>query len=99
MGVDAVGVSEGELGQGLFPVRGHLSFDEAAFSVALGSAGSSFLFGAVTGSFVFDVADRQPQQFDYSGVVGEVAAVLDDLAQLVVQRLDPYLEPLAGLVP
>ena len=38
------------------------------------------------GSFIFDVADRQPQQFHYRVVVGEMATVLDDLAQLIVQR-------------
>ena len=46
------------------------------------------LFGAFSGAFVLDVADRQPQQLDHRVVVGEVAAVLDDLPQLVVQRLD-----------
>ena len=40
------------------------------------------------GSFVFDVADRQPEQLDGGQVVGEVAAVLGDFAELVVQRLD-----------
>jgi hypothetical protein len=40
------------------------------------------------GPFFFNVADRQLQQFADSGIVGEVAAVLDDLAELVVQRLD-----------
>ena len=35
-----------------------------------------------------DVADRQPQQLDDRVVVGEVTTVLDDLAELVVQRLD-----------
>ena len=56
-----------------------------ALRLALGGAAS---LGAFAGSFVFDVADRQPEQLDHGVVVGEVAAVLDDLAQLVVQRLD-----------
>src|SRR5690625_2057924 len=30
LGVDSVGVGEGELGEGLFPVGGDLAFDEAA---------------------------------------------------------------------
>ncbi len=36
VGVDAVGVDEGELLEGLFPVRGDLAFDEAAGCLALG---------------------------------------------------------------
>ena len=40
------------------------------------------------GAFVFDVADREPEQFHDRGVVGEVTAVLGHLPQLVVQRLD-----------
>ena len=46
------------------------------------------LLGSVAGAFVFDVADGQPEQLDHGVVVGEVAAVLDDLPELVVQRLD-----------
>ena len=53
--------------------------------LSLGQAG---LFDAFSGAFVLDVADRQPQQLDDGVVVGEVAPVLDDLAELVVQRLD-----------
>ncbi len=36
VGVDAVGVDEGELLEGLFPVRGDLAFDEAAGCSAFG---------------------------------------------------------------
>jgi hypothetical protein len=36
VGVDAVGVDEGELLEGLLPVRGGLPFDEAAGGFALG---------------------------------------------------------------
>ena len=50
--------------------------------------GRVLLLGALRGPAVLDVADRQPQQFDRRLVGGEVAAVLGDLAQLVVQRLD-----------
>jgi hypothetical protein len=47
----------------------------------------------LAGAFVFDVADGQPQQLDRGVVVGEVPPILGDLAELVVQRLDGYLEP------
>jgi hypothetical protein len=44
------------------------------------------------GPFVLDVDDGQPEQLD-GGVVGRVvAAGFGDLAELVVQRLDGYLE-------
>ena len=51
------------------------------------SRGSGFL-GALSGSFVLDVADREPKKLDRGVVRGEVAAVLDDFSELVVQRLD-----------
>jgi hypothetical protein len=41
-----------------------------------------------SGPLVLDGADGQPQQFDHRVVVGEVATVFDDLAELIVQRLD-----------
>jgi len=47
----------------------------------------------LAGAFVFDVADRQPQQLDRGVVGGEVPPILDDLPELVVQALDRYLEP------
>jgi hypothetical protein len=47
---------------------------------------------ALAGSFVLDVDDGEPEQLD-GGVVGRVvAAGLGDLAELVVQGLDAYLE-------
>ena len=55
LGVDSVGVGEGELGEGLFPVGGDLAFDEAAVGFACGAVFS--FFGAFAGAFVFDVAD------------------------------------------
>ena len=64
-----------------------LAFDEVAGGFA-GAFGLAFLFGSFPGAFVLDVADGQPEQFDHGVVVGEVSAVLDDLSQLVVQRLD-----------
>ena len=63
VGGDSVGVGGGELGEGLFPVGGGASLDEAC-------GGCSFVGGfagvceALGGSFVFDVADSQPQEFD-----------------------------------
>ena len=90
MVVDAVGVDEGEFAEGGFPAGDGGAFDEAGDGLSvLASAG---LFGAFSGSLVLDVADGQPEQLDGGGVGGEVAAVLDDLAQLVVQRLVGYLE-------
>jgi hypothetical protein len=44
--------------------------------------------GAGAGAFVFDVADRQPEQLDDGVVVREVPPVLDDLSELVVEGLD-----------
>ena len=58
IGVDSVGVGGGELGQGLVPVGGDLSFDELALGPALG-CWQSFLLVAFSGSFVLDVTDRQ----------------------------------------
>ena len=54
VGVDAVGVSDGELGQGLFPVRGHLSFDEASLGDAFLASTSAAFLGPVTCPLVLD---------------------------------------------
>ena len=51
VGVDSVGVGGGELGQGLVPGGGDLSFDELALGPALGWW-QSFLLVAFSGSFV-----------------------------------------------
>ena len=59
VGGDSVGVGGGEVGEGLFPVGGGASLDEAC-------GGCSFVGGfagvceALGGSFVFDVADGEP---------------------------------------
>lgn len=59
VGGDSVGVGGGKLGEGLFPVGGGASLDEAC-------GGCSFVGGfagvceALGGSFVFDVADGEP---------------------------------------
>jgi hypothetical protein len=80
-----------ELVQGLSPARDALSFDEAGGLV--GSFAGGLAAGvALAGALVLDVDDGEPQELD-DGVVGrEVAAGLGDLAELVVQRLDSYLE-------
>ena len=75
VGVDAVGVGGGELGEGLLPVVGDLSLDEAALGLSL-VRGSAGLLGSLGGATVLDVADRQPQQLDGRDIVGEVTAVL-----------------------
>ena len=51
-------------------------------------AGSPFSLSRSRARLSTGVADRQPQQLDHRLIGGEVAAVLGDLAQLVVQRLD-----------
>ena len=63
------------------------ALDQPAGCLA-GVGGLAGLGGALAGPFVLDVGDRQPDQLDH-GVVGrEVSAVLDDFADLVVERLD-----------
>ena len=53
MGVDAVGVGDGELGQGLLPVRDDLALDESAGRLALVGGQAAFL-GALPGAFVLE---------------------------------------------
>jgi hypothetical protein len=48
----------------------------------------ALFFGAGARAFALDVADRQPEQLDDGVVAREVAPVLDDLAELVVEGLD-----------
>ena len=88
--VDAVGVDEGEFAEGGFPALELGAFDKLARGFALVLGGAGFL-GALPGSFVLDVHDRQPEELDDGGVAGAVAAVLDDLAQLEVQRPEALL--------
>ena len=75
VGCESVGVGGGELGQGLVPVGGDLSFDELALGFALGWW-QSFLLVAFSGSFVHRC--RRSPAFASSGrrlITGEVAAV------------------------
>ena len=59
VGLDAVGVGDGELGEGLFPVGGYLALDEFPGGFAV-FAFLAAVFLPVRGAFVFDVADPQP---------------------------------------
>jgi hypothetical protein len=85
VGVDAVGVDEGEFAEGCFPALDGGAFDEFAGGFAGGAFGFAGFLGAFAGSLVLDIADGEPEQLDGGGVVGEVTAVLDDFAELVVQ--------------
>ena len=59
VGGDSVGVGGGELGEGLFPVGGGVSLDEACVSCSF-VGGFASVCEALGGSFVFDVADGEP---------------------------------------
>ena len=80
---DAVGVGDGEGAEGGFPAVHGRALDEPAGRLAFVARLAGFL-GSLPGPLVLDVTDREPQQLDYGIVVGEVASVLDDLAELVV---------------
>ena len=54
------GVGQGELVEGLFPVRDDLAFDESAGRALRSLAGWPRSFSRCSGSFVLDVADREP---------------------------------------
>ena len=59
VGGDSVGVGGGELGEGLFPVGGGVSLDEAGVSCSF-VGGFACVCEALGGAFVFDVADGEP---------------------------------------
>lgn len=88
VGLDALGEDDGELFQGFLPVRGDLALDEPPFGLAFRAAAKSAFRLAVASALVFDGADRQPEQLHDGLIVREVSAVLGDLPQLKVQRLD-----------
>ena len=77
VGGDSVGVGGGELGEGLFPVGGGVSLDEAGVSCSF-VGGFASVCEALGGAFVFDVADGEPQEFDGGFFAGEMPAVLGD---------------------
>lgn len=87
MWFDAFGVDQGELFEGFLPVRGDGALDKSSGGFALIRRLASFL-GPFTGSFVLDIADRQPQEFHRGSVIGEMATRFRDFTQLVVQRLN-----------
>src|SRR5690349_11788527 len=89
---EAVGVGQRQRAEGGFPALHGGAFDQPARGGALGRW-QALLLGPLPGAFVLDVADGQPQQLDRSVVVGEVAPILGDLPELVVQGLHGYLEP------
>jgi hypothetical protein len=68
------------------------SFDHASGGLTGLVAGLAGFGGAGPGPFVLDVGDGQPDQLDDRVVGREVPAVLDDFADLEVERLDGYLE-------
>ena len=88
VGVDSVGIGQGQLLEGLLPVGGYSALDQSAGGLALAGPSFLLLFLPLSGSLVLDVADSQPQQLDRCLVGGEGTPVPGDLAQLVVQRLD-----------
>ena len=59
VGGDSVGVGGGEPREGLFPVGGGVSLDEAGVSCSF-VGGFASVCEALGGSFVFDVADGEP---------------------------------------
>jgi hypothetical protein len=82
----------GQCVEGLFPALGGVALDEAAGCGAFVCGLAAVLFPC-SGALVLDVDDGEPDEFD-DGVVGrELSTVLDDLADLVVETLDRYLEP------
>lgn len=82
--VESVGEGDEEGSECCFPALGGVALDEEAEGGAfiLGLAG---LFGSFAGPFVLDIADDQPQQFHHRIIFGEMAAILDDLPQLIIQ--------------
>jgi hypothetical protein len=86
--LEPAGEGQAECAVGGVPALHDRPFNQLGWGFARDTFGEPGFLGAFPGSFVLDVANGQPQQLDHRVVVGEVAAVLDDLPQLVVQRLD-----------
>ena len=63
----SVGVGDGECVEGGFPAVHGGAFDESAWGFALTSGFAGF-FGSLAGSFVFDVAYGEPEEFDVTAV-------------------------------
>lgn len=64
------------------------AFDEFERVFAWEFFGSAGLLGALSCAFVLGVASSEPEQLDYGVVGGDKTLVLDDLAELLIQRLD-----------
>jgi hypothetical protein len=86
LAADPVRVGDRQCAERSLPAGRDVPFDEPALGLA--SALEPTLRRSLAGSFVLDVADRQPQQLDHGVVVREMPTVLDDLPQLIVQALD-----------
>jgi hypothetical protein len=84
---DAVWVVQDQGAEGLFPAVDASSLDQSCGCPALVGR-PAFLLLTLPGAFVLDVADGQPEQLDHRVVGREMPAVLDDLAELEVERLD-----------
>jgi hypothetical protein len=65
------------LGEACFQLVVTWPSTEMSFGFAFGAAAEAGSLARSRAPFVFDGADGQPQQFDPSVVVGEVAPVLD----------------------
>src|SRR5215213_709798 len=84
---EPVGVAQFELVQRGPPALDDGALDEPGRGIALVRWFAAVLVPG-PGSLVLDVTDGQPEQLDHRVVIREVPPILDDLAELVVQRLD-----------
>ena len=84
--------------EGLPPALRGLALDQLAGRPAL-VARHAPLSVAGPSPLVLDVDDGQPDQLDDRVVGRELPPILDDLADLVIERLDRYLEPCPSAGP
>ena len=70
-GVEAAGKGQAESAVGGFPALDQAAFDESGGSFTGLASGLAGLLGTLSGPFVLDVTDRQPQQLDHRVVVGK----------------------------
>lgn len=64
------------------------AFDETVTLLVPLGRRSVAVTNAFSGAFVFDIADRKPQKLHCRLIIREMTTILDDLAELIVQRLD-----------
>ena len=82
--IEAVGVGHGHLVDGLFPTGNSGSFHESS-----GCHRDSFaLLRPLCSSFIFNVADHQPQRLQRRLIVSKLDAVAGSFTQLIVKRLN-----------